>query len=146
MRINHLTTIVLVCFFLGAPLLISGCSSTPSQSDAKQIIQQRIDKLSGGRIKLISFEKTNGQEGQLLGVKLYSLEYACVIEFLEDCKWIPEFRTAKLTKSQDFWEKFREDLNNMGRQSRPVKKGEKAKVAGQIVFEKTEKGWREAKM
>jgi len=146
MKPNNFLKIVLVCLFLAVAALFVSCSSTPSSGDAKQIVQQKIEKFSHGRIKLVSFEKTNGQQAERFGIKVYNLEFVCEIEFLDDCKWIPPFGTAKLVKSQDFWAKFEDDLKSIGNQSRPVKKGNTAKVTSYVVFEKTEKGWREARI
>ena len=149
MRLGQFKSILLICFLL---VLFIGCSSVPSSDDAKQIIQERINKDSGGRIKLVSFQKMNGQEGNLLGFKVYNLEYQMEIEFVEDCKWITGhsaalggevgFRTSKPKGSQEFWDKFMDDSTNPGKL---VKKGHKERISGSIAFEKTDNGWRVAK-
>jgi hypothetical protein len=146
MKLNNFFRIGLVFLLMATVALLVSCSSTPSSSDAQQIVQKQIEKFSQGRIKLVSFQKTNGQEGNLMGVKIYNLEYKCEIEFLDNCKWIPPFGTAKLPKSQGFWDKFNDDMLSGMDGRRPMKKGQKADITNQIVFEKTEKGWREVKM
>jgi len=123
-------------------------SSLPSTDDIQRIVKEEIDKDSQGRIKLVSFQKTNAQKGELLGVKLYNFAYQIEIEFTEDCKWVmghgamlggsPQFKTSK-PKSKDFWEEWTDNLNSPGKL---VKKGQKERLSGSITFEKTEKGWR----
>ena len=147
MRLDNVLKTVLLCLVLVTALLLIGCSSVPSSDDAKGIIQERINKESEGRIKLVSFQKTNGQEGELLGVKIYQLSYQGEIEFLEDCKWEKgmavnlgevHYRTVKVKPgAKDFWQNWDDQMH--GRQI--VKKGHKEKISGNVVFEKTEKGW-----
>ena len=143
-KVLHWVLVVTVFVF-------AGCSATPSADDAQRIIQEQINKESQGRIKLVSFQKTNAQEGELHGVKLYNIEYQIEIEFTENCKWVmgheamlggpPQFRTSK-PKSQGFWDEWTDNLNNPGKL---VKKGHKERISGSLTFEKTEKGWRVAK-
>lgn len=64
-------------------LSLFGCSSKPSEGDAKKIIKQHIKDEAEGRMELISLRKTNGMNDN----KLYRLEFEAEIEFLEDGKW-----------------------------------------------------------
>jgi len=147
MRLDNVLKTVLLCLVLVTALLLIGCSSVPSSDDAKGIIQERINKESEGRIKLVSFQKTNGQEAELFGVKVYQLNYQGEIEFLEDCKWEKgmavnlgevHYRTVKAKPgAKDFWQNWDDQMH--GRQI--MKKGHKEKISGYVVFEKTEKGW-----
>jgi TPR repeat protein len=123
-------------------------SGTPSANDGERAVQDRIKQEAQGRITLAKFQKTNGQEGELLGVKMYGLEFEAEIEFTEDCKWITgfmgsqlSFRTSKLIAqpSSGFsWQKFSDDGLNPGV---PVQKGQKMQVSGVIRFQKKENGW-----
>jgi predicted nucleic acid-binding Zn ribbon protein len=143
--------VVLLAVIAGIAYWSTSRSSLPSADDLQRIIQEQINKESQGRIKLISFQKTNAQEGELHGVKLYNIEYQIEIEFTENCKWVmgheamlggpPQFRTSK-PKSQGFWDEWTDNLNNPGKL---VKKGHKERISGSLTFEKTEKGWRVAK-
>lgn len=128
-------------FFTMTMLLavLVGCSSTPSDSDGKKIVADTIQQQSKGLIKLVNFNKTNGQSGEVMGVKLYSMEYEGEIEFLENCYWGGFLGGFEAVKPQPgYWGEFG---NRMGGRT-PVKKGQHEKIKGKIQFEKTEKGWR----
>ncbi len=132
----------------GLYVILTGCSSTPSASNGEQAIQDRIKQESEGRIKLTEFQKTNGQQREVMGVKMYALEFDAQIEFTEDCKWITgmfgqqlSFRTSKpaAQKQTGFdWKTFREAADNPGTM---VAKGQKVKISGVVRFVKKEKGW-----
>lgn len=131
-----------------AAAFLSGCSaSQPSTGDGKQVILDRIESESEGRIKLVSFLKTNGQKGELAGVPLYSMEFESVIEFTEDCQWVAEsfgmrrgFKTRPLGTGQNM-------ISALGpNPGAHVSKGERQKVSGAIAFEQTEKGWRASRV
>lgn len=136
-------------------VLLIGCSgSQPSAGDGKRAVLDRIQNESEGRIKLVSFKKTNGQLGELMGVQFYSLEYQAEIEFTEDCKWVTKmfglekgFRTVKPVaepRGGGFsWNKFMDETQNPGNL---VKQGHRETLSGKITFEKTEQGWRAARM
>jgi hypothetical protein len=105
-------------FIILCPLLL-GCSSTPSEGDAKRIIEQQIKDESEGRMKLIYFRKTNAQKREVAAVKFYQLEYEAEIEFQDDCKRLTDmlhifdnthstFKTAPTQKQAEseggFWD------------------------------------------
>jgi hypothetical protein len=143
----HIVFLLLVC--LGAAL--SGCSGPPSASEGRQAIEDRIKGQSEGRIRLVQFQKTNGQSAEAMGVKVYTLEYETEVEFLEACKWnIITFAGAimdnevsfRTTKSPDKplseLAQLSESATNPGT---AVSKGQRFKLVGAIRFEKKEKGW-----
>jgi hypothetical protein len=102
-----------------------------------------------GLIKLVRFTKTNGQAGEMMGVKVYEMDYEAEIEFLGDCQWGRKnvgFNDRVVTwakpddrrQRRDFWSKWAEAWEG----GKPAKKGERAVVTGKLFFERTEKGWR----
>lgn len=129
--------------------LIAGCSLHPSEGDGELAILDRIKTQSEGRIKLISFHKTDGQKRELQGAQFYNLEFQAEIEFMEDCKWVtgmygssPGFRTIEVAAQQNkgfSWDTWVDNTRNPGVM---VKKGHQEKLSGSIMFEKTEQGWR----
>lgn len=128
---------------------IAGCSLYPSEGDGELAILDHIKTQSEGRIKLVSFHKTDGQKRELQGAQFYSLEFQAEIEFTEDCKWVTGmygsnlgFRTVKVAAQQN--EGFSIDtwMGNMQDPGVMVKKGHLEKLSGLIMFEKTERGWR----
>lgn len=128
--------------------MFAGCSPSPSSGDGERAIQGRIKEQSGGRIKLTKFEKTNGAQGELMGFKIYALEFNAEIEFAEDCKWAAgalgqqlSFSTSKaVVESQSgfSWDKFLDDTTNPGAL---VKKGQRVQLSGVVRYLKKEKGW-----
>lgn len=133
---------VFLCLLL---LPLVACSGKPTDSDARLVLAAQVEKESNGLIRVASFEKTNAIEQELLGRQIYVLEYSAQIEFKEDVMWSGPgpfgwsgnfLATPGRPKSalDSFHPAF------MGRT--PGNKGETAKVAGKIVFEKAEKGWR----
>jgi hypothetical protein len=124
------------------PLL--ACSSAPSSSAAEEFLREKINRESQGRIKLVSFTKTNGQESTPQGIPTYKLDYEAEIEFLDDCRW---------GTTQDFigW---RGDFHVFPPEEGPgffaglyppfrkAAKGSRTKVTGSVMFQKTEAGWR----
>jgi hypothetical protein len=127
----------------------ASCSSTPSSANAKEIINSRIERQSKGRIKLVNFQKTNGQMGEIFGVKVYQLSYKGEIEFLEDCFWVKGMDSAVGIGSVNFrtttvHEGLRNPLGAMNNRTM-MKKGARSKISGQLTFEKTEKGWAQSR-
>ena len=130
--------VILHAIFIGA------CSSAPSQSAAEEFIRNRIKKESGDKIRLISFQKTNGQETALNGVSSYTFEYEAEIEFLERCRW---------GTKNDFNGQWRGDFVVFPPRDEPgffgglfqpfadAEKDSQTKVRAFVVFQKTEQGW-----
>ena len=144
---HYVVFLFLAC--LGAAL--SGCSGPPSASDGRQAIEDRMKQQSQGRMRLVQFQKTNGELAEVMGVKVYTLEYETEIEFLEACKWniitfagaiMDDEASFRTTKSPDKplneLAQLAESATNPGTE---VSKGQKFKLVGAIRFEKKEKGW-----
>lgn len=117
---------------------MAGCSMHPSESDAKQILENQIQQNSGGFIKLVSFRKTNGIEKQIDGAEGYELEWTATMEFTADCLWDPSNFTAIPPQN------IVGALLNLDKQK--ARGGDKVELSGATAFEKTEKGWRFKRM
>jgi len=133
-------------FTLGlAPLSLAvalaiGCSSSasPSASDAQKVLETKIQDEAQGRIKLVSFQKTNGQTRQIEGVNVYHLEYQADIEFTANCKWVKSFDGSLSLRTTP-------PPANALMDSDPgplMQAGQHQTVNGAVDFEKTENGWR----
>lgn len=128
---------LLTCLFL-----LSGCTpSTPSGATGKQVAVSLLAKQGNGLIRLVRFEQTNGQQGELLGVPTYTLSYEAEIELLDDCYWKGEAFAARPLDAragsmQDYL--IRGTLG-MQRGTR----GERHTLQGEMAFEKTERGWQQ---
>jgi hypothetical protein len=128
-------------------LYLSGCSSssTPSSREGKAEIEQRIKEQSNGMIKLVSFDKTDGQPFEAFGIKGYRLLYKAEIEFLDNCAWSAGQFGRWEGNFQAVHPKPTSSLQSLlpegGLGMTPVKKGERTSVSGEVVFAKSENGW-----
>jgi hypothetical protein len=126
-------TAVIMGFALVIGLNLLGCKGIgvdrPTEEQGKAAILNTIkEEDHAGAIKLLSFRKTNGQDQEHSGVKMYKMEYECEIEFTRDCIGMANsFNTDELHKPY---------------LDPTFKSGHRAKVTGFIEFEKTENGWR----
>lgn len=130
-----------------AALLLVGCNSSspvPGASEGRRIIEERIKKEANGLITLVSFEKTNGMETDVMGVKGYKLEYKAVLAFSDDCTWggnalgwDGSFTARRGRRQLGVLDGLA--FNNNG------KKGENYAFTSSLELQRTERGWREAK-
>lgn len=120
--------------------MLGGCSSAPSVSEGRKVFEQVLRKESRGLIKVVNFSKTNGQEGNVNGIKTYKMEFEAEIEFIDNCYWAGnDFGYYLLyvgMKREPDPLAFRHGYGRAGL------KGQRAKVSGAFVLEKMEKGWR----
>jgi hypothetical protein len=115
-------TVVLAFVSLLSCVLCACSSSSPSEPDARQVLEQR----SSGLYKITSLHKTNGQSFEASGVKGYRLEYEADAECLK-VNWNSPYPP------------LRDDFAG-GLQCTKV--GEIHKMKGTITFEQTENGWK----
>lgn len=121
--------------------LVGGCgSSKPPEGDA----QARFTKLMPADcMELVRFSKTDGQDVEVFGVKVYSMSYAASIRFKAECYWdghMIAVTTAKFSAdkpmlagvklTQPLWPKVK-----------VVQPGEQIEFTGSMCWEKTENGW-----
>ncbi len=135
---KHVHSVRWITLFLAiTATAFSGCSSAPSSSDAQIILENQITKQSKGVIKLIGFTQTNAQKGDVMGTKIYSLEYLAEVEFTADCYWGGPFGGFEvMTGEPDPFNFF------MYQGKKRAKQGQRKTISRELVFEKTEKGWR----
>ena len=122
-------------------MVFSGCSlSDPSASDAQRVFENKIRNEAQGRIRLVSFQKTNGQKRQMFGENVYHLEFQAEIEFTQNCKWVKNAdNTLSLrTTPPPSNALFDTDIGPV------VQAGQRQIINGSFDFEKTEQGWRAA--
>jgi hypothetical protein len=127
---------------------LAACSDSPSVSDARAKLENRIQQQSNGLIKLVSFDKTDGVMHEMGGVKEYEMSYAAEVEFLDDVMWSGgnnlsgwdgSFFAQRGTPQppQNVFGRFM-DLNQG---MKGAKKGEHLKFTGTLVLDRTERGW-----
>ncbi len=117
---------------------------------SEKLLRDKIQNESKGRIKLVNFSKTNGQELNIMGMSLYKMEYDGQIVFLEDCLW----GNFRLILGQGY--EWKGDFNIYESRLPSIMgmpppethetgiKGKTQDLKGNLLLEKTEKGWREA--
>jgi hypothetical protein len=110
--------------------------SMPSESNARSVFENlNSEVIKKGPMIIDSFAKTNGQKRNLNGVEAYVVEYSANVTY------------PKGALPQCAGEEARQHYNQecflaMGQGYLIRKVGQKEKMEGQILFEKTEKGWR----
>src|SRR5262245_9797819 len=107
-----------------ASCCVAGCGGgAVSEKAARTAYEKSTPAIVDGKAKLVSFRKINARSRELLGMKLYEVEYEAELQFLED---YPPLRLEPL----------RLVPGPTGKQ------GEIKKDSGWIPFQQTEKGWR----
>lgn len=133
----------ILLFFILIQFIFAGCSSLPSESDARKYLEAKISEESKGNIELVIFQKSNGIEQDVFGQKLYDMEFFATVEILKDGHtndYKGKF-SFKFYDQPDARPSFQQIL--MPRSE--AKKGQRFELKGTLRYEKTEKGWRIAK-
>lgn len=139
--------IALVLFLALVTVIISGCGATlPTVADGVNAMQDRVSQQSAGRIRLSNFQEGVGSHSwQLEGAKNYNLAFLAEIEFVEDCKWLPQsadkqigFSTEPRTGATSAAWEYK---GNPAASRLNVKKGQKAQLVGEITFFRYHDSW-----
>lgn len=123
-------------------------AAAPPANDCKQALENHIKEQSEGRIRLLTFKKLEGTEGEVAEVKVYALEYEAEVEFTENCKWLngeggyaPSFHTIKpAAKSKNSSNRYVTPLDN-AQHGMIVQAGLRLKLAGVMNFIQKEDVW-----
>lgn len=109
----------------------SGCSQAPSESDARKVYENKnSEKIRNGALELKNFRKVNAQMRNLMGIKVYEMEYEAEVRYPKG------LNTECLNPSG--WAEYFCDLD--GGPAYPA--GQITKQKGKLVFEETERGWK----
>lgn len=100
--------LAVLCLLL---LLISGCSSIPTDSDGKRVLEMKWAE----EAKVVEFNRTKTEEMDLFGTHLLRMNYEAEIEYIKNVPGIVFLPGHK--------------------------KGDREKVSGTLTFTKKEKGW-----
>ena len=126
-------------------LALFGCGGKPSLSDGRKQLEGQIQAQSNGLIRLVSFDKTNGVEQNMNGMNLYEMDYTAEIEFLGDCMWGSggALGNGRSFEAVPGWPGGALDaFNPRYFLKQKARKGERRKIEGKFMFQKTEQGWR----
>jgi hypothetical protein len=129
-------------------MVFVGCgarSDTPSEPSVRAGFERELQEHGNGLIRLVRFTKTNGQAGEMMGVKFYQMEYEAEIEALGPCIWGQ--KTVGFSDRLVVWARPRAEDERASwaeafEGAKIGKKGERAVIKRRLRFEKTERGWR----
>lgn len=118
-------------------LLLSACSATPTESDAKQAVSQRMQNEVGSTpFEIVSFTKTDGQQAEIQGVPTYTYMYSAKVSF-------PQGYRSECVQQGNSFAGFDCALGFANPMAmRPQPKGAVVDYSGSVAFQKTENGWR----
>jgi hypothetical protein len=135
------------CVIVLAGLLFSACGANrPDDDSARRAVQAQVSGPLAAKLRLQDFRKTDGQERELMGVKIYSLEYSATLEFLDDILYEVSANAIKaspvgptLNDNRGFsWDAW---FNTAVAGRKPGFLGDRLNLAGTVTFEKKESGW-----
>ena len=93
-KTNPVRVVVLLCLLAAAALFFLhqtgrlSLSGKPSERNGQTVLESLIARQSDGAIRVVSFSKTNAREGEILGHKLYEMDYEAEIEFQQSGSWL----------------------------------------------------------
>jgi hypothetical protein len=84
-------------------LSFSACSSLPSEANGRERLEREGAKTDGWHsFSVESFQKTNGQEGEVFGVKVYKMEFVAKIKCERDGPQCQKGQVSTVTGSVTF--------------------------------------------
>jgi len=137
---RHLRVLGWYFVFFSVLMIVSACAKNPSETDARKVFENTIrTRFDNTVIEIVSFKKVNAQTREDSGVKIYVVEYAAEMRY-------PNGLNANMKHCLDTsrfqgWDCYMFMLTD----GRVRDKGQIEGVGGEIIFEKTEKGWRDTR-
>lgn len=105
---------------------------------AESTLSKEIESESGGNIHLSDFRKTDGQSGEVLGVKAYNLQFKGEITFSSDGIWVSQngpnltFNFSKTPLGAGYaFQCVQTQIHT----------GDRVKIIGAMTGQKSENGW-----
>jgi len=154
---NGIRSLLLV---LTSALVLTGCSGKPSETDAKKILESKIQSQSKGLIKLTAFQKTNGvmKKVPMTGEKFYVMDCTYEVTFINDCAWdkramamlggkggqfsaVPVDGGWKTEKGEVTPPEVADLIANQSGFAKAGYKGKTLRFDKSMTLSKTEKGW-----
>lgn len=115
-------------------LLVSACSSTPSEQTSREVLAGRLrSEIGSSDFKIVTLQKTNGQNLDLNGAKAYRFMFTSRVEF-------PNGFHSECAGAAGGYNCALLGADRMGRVGpQPVKA--ETTFTGEILYQQTEKGW-----
>ena len=119
---------------------LSNCGEDiPSVAQGKSILEEKYEK--SACLKLLNFDKTNGQKSEFGGVLGYKMEYLASMELRTGCYgyFSDEKKKFWSNPTKEHSEQGDKNMKNIG--YRLINAGESVQIKGVISFGKKENGW-----
>jgi len=138
-------------FFVPALALLAGCSNRPTESLGAAGLQAKMNPGQMAKIGVVSFKKTDGQAGEVNGVKTYQMDYQAVVKVLESpatylkpALYLPAsgVREAAHYEVMPTEVYFWTPLFGTSKEVALIKKGDLFDAKGTMAFEQSESGWK----
>lgn len=128
--------------FVSIVFILSSCNELPTEADAREKLESLINDESKGQIELIEFTKTNGQENEIMGQKMYKLIYKAKVKF-KSSVWI----YTNKTPVGDFFPSYKtyndqpEIIPSLSMVISKSNKNQIVPINGTFTYFETENGW-----
>ncbi|HEY4194758.1 MAG TPA: hypothetical protein VGM63_04440 [Mucilaginibacter sp.] len=146
MKSLHIKSHVIVLSIIGI-LVLQSCSNDTRVTQAREKLEQQVQDESKGLAKLKSLEKVNGQEQNLMGSKMYELDFKATVEYKEDCYKSDEEGWSELlhnyftvVKNPQQAQRGFYNLYSRGNYLHYAK-GSRDEITGVAIYEMKENGW-----
>ena len=119
----------------GAMFIANTSSCSGGAGEAKSAMRTYVEQSSRGNARLVSFSQT-GSETHRNG-RNKAVQYTITVEYVNSCyvSSVEDFSTlSSCQRGRDYF----------GFACKQVQAGQRAKFTGQLFFQKTDNGWREA--
>ncbi len=127
---------------LASLCMICSCSNKPSIGDIDQTVREQISEESEGRIELVSIEKTNSTDREMMGQEIHTIEYKAKIKFLKDCyMYVNKSGFGPFIQSFKTYTEQPEFIPSLQMQGVSCDIGVEIDYAGSSSFSNTENGW-----
>ena len=122
-----------VLLMVAISINLAGCfSSNPSESDAKEAVLKYYKKhIDSGDLVVEGVSKTDGQEMELMGVKLYEMKVDVMLKYPKGYNCERSLGMAPFCRNKI----------PMGKKSFAIAPGFSETVHERVDFNKSEKGW-----
>ena len=122
-----------VILMVAISINLAGCfSSNPSESDAKEAVLKYYKKhIDSGDLIVEGVSKTDGQEMELMWVKLYEMKVDVTLKYPKGYNCEHSFNEAPFCRGKI----------PMGKMSFAIVPGFSEKLSKNVNFKKSEKGW-----
>lgn len=123
-------------------LLLNSCAGTPGISDVESELKPVITSQSNGNIELLEIEKTNAEEKEIFGQKVYNIDYKATIQFKKDCFiYVNKSGMGPLFESFKTYDQEPDFVPSFAMMTESHLKGDKVSYQGRMTFRNTENGW-----